>query len=161
MFNSEKSGVGQGTQKIRPAPVKSLLSNIINVDLEHKSTLDPFDITQRTPKGKNPNSIISDIDTGFGTDNVLHKECAKPQYKSLLYKENYLGEFVSEDEKQQARQNLGVYSKSEISKIVSNVVSGNNELLATKEELNEAIADLNLIDSDQVGKTTYDINIFN
>lgn len=144
---------------------ESLLTTI-STGFEHKDkpALDSPNISlvQDSPKDKNPNSIITDIDTGFGNDNTLHVECPKPQYKSLLYKENYLGEFETEEDKQQVRQNLEIYSKSETTQLIAKVVSGNNEVLATKEELNQAIADLDFVDSTLKANSNYDIpnNLF-
>jgi hypothetical protein len=56
-------------------------------------------------------SILDTAETGFGECNKLIKDCPKPEYKTHLFKENYLGEFKTETEKTLARNNLGVYSK--------------------------------------------------
>jgi hypothetical protein len=64
-------------------------------------------------KEENNDSIIEHIETGFGDCNTITKECPKPEYKTHLFKENYLGEFKSETEKALVRNNLGVYSKKE------------------------------------------------
>lgn len=74
---------------------------------------------------KNQNSITDSVDTGFGCSDTVILDCPKPKYKSHLCRENYLGEFNTESEKQQARTNLGVYSIKEIDKIISNIEINN------------------------------------
>jgi hypothetical protein len=56
-------------------------------------------------------SILDTAKTGFGEENKLIKNCPKPEYKTYLFRENYLGEFKTETEKTLARNNLEVYSK--------------------------------------------------
>ena len=67
------------------------------------------------------------MDSGFGSENTITVECKRPVYKTHLCKEEYLGEFKSDFEKNLARTNLDVYSKSEthvlIEKSVSDFVS--------------------------------------
>ena len=62
-------------------------------------------IKQEPSKEVNKDSIIDKINTGFGCDNALHKDCPKPQWHQHLCKENFLGEFKTELEKQLARDN--------------------------------------------------------
>lgn len=63
------------------------------------------------------------IDSGFGCDDKLTINCPKPQLHTHLCKENYLGEFKEESEKALARDNLGVYSKDEINKVLEDAVA--------------------------------------
>lgn len=63
------------------------------------------------------------IDSGFGCDDKLTINCPKPELHTHLCKENYLGEFKEESEKALARDNLGVYSKDEVSKVLADVVA--------------------------------------
>jgi hypothetical protein len=111
----------------------------ISTGFEHndKPVPPPPDINLncKLPKRKNPDSVIGTIDTGFGCDNQLVIDCPKPQYKTHLCKENYLGEFKTESEKTLARTNLGVYSKEEIDKIVGKIVENNNNNFITKKEV--------------------------
>lgn len=74
---------------------------------------------------KNKNSITDSVDTGFGCSDTVILECPKPKYKSHLCRENYLGEFKTESEKQQARTNLGVYSIKEIDEFINNIEINN------------------------------------
>lgn len=46
-------------------------------------------IKQEPPKEINKDSIIDKINTGFGCDNTLHKDCPKPQWHQHLCKENF------------------------------------------------------------------------
>ena len=59
---------------------------------------------------------IKNFNTGFGEDNDLHYEskCTKPELKVPLYQQNYLGEFVTEEEKAAARHALGLYNKGDV-----------------------------------------------
>ena len=114
----------------------------------------------KIPKKKNPDSVIGSIDTGFGCDNQIVIDCPKPKYKTHLCKENYLGEFKTESEKTLARNNLGVYSKEEIDKIVGQIVENNN--LITRKEVQNMIANLDFVDSTLKSYADYQIpnNLF-
>lgn len=59
---------------------------------------------------------LENINTGFGENNDLHYEtpCEKHVLKTPLYQENYLREFVTEEEKAAARHSLGLYNKGDI-----------------------------------------------
>ena len=138
----------------------------ISTGFEHndKPVPPPPDINLncKLPKRKNPDSVIGAIDTGFGCDNQLVIDCPKPQYKTHLCKENYLGEFKTESEKTLARTNLGVYSKEEIDKIVGKIVENNNNNFITKKEVQNMIADLDFVDSTLKSYVDYQIpnNLF-
>ena len=114
----------------------------------------------KIPKKKNPDSVIGSIDTGFGCDNQIVIDCPKPKYKTHLCKENYLGEFKTESEKTLARNNLGIYSKEEIDKIVGQIVENNN--LITRKEVQNMIANLDFVDSTLKSYADYQIpnNLF-
>lgn len=64
----------------------------------------------------NPESALGEISTGFGANNELYykTKCTKPVLKTPLYKENYLQEFVTAEEKAAARRALGLYNKEDI-----------------------------------------------
>lgn len=116
----------------------------------------------KIPKKKNPDSVIGSIDTGFGCDNQIVIDCPKPKYKTHLCKENYLGEFKTESEKTLARNNLGVYSKEEIDKIVGQIVENNNNNFITRKEVQNMIANLDFVDSTLKSYADYQIpnNLF-
>lgn len=104
-------------------------------------------------------SIIGDLDTGFGADQTLVIECKKkPEFKTHLYKESYLGEFKSETEKTLVRNNLGVYSKEETHLIIKEGVSH----LITKKEVEEIVKDLDYTTSRSKTYVNYTIpeNLF-
>lgn len=71
-----------------------------------------------TKPSRKEDSIIDILDssTGFGENNDLYYEspCQKPKLKTPLYQENYLQEFVTEEEKAAARHALGLYSKGDV-----------------------------------------------
>jgi hypothetical protein len=59
---------------------------------------------------------ISNFNTGFGNRNELHYKthCTKPKLNTPLYKENYLREFVTKEEKAAARHALGLYNTDDV-----------------------------------------------
>lgn len=63
-----------------------------------------------------PEDRLQSFNTGFGGNNVLHFEhqCKDRKLKTPLYKENYLGEFITEEEKAIARRALGLYSQGDV-----------------------------------------------
>lgn len=160
--NLEKDKIQLGNEKPQLLPSKSLL-NTIKLGYNIKPVPSPPEINLgcKIPKKKNPDSIIGSIDTGFGCDNQIVIDCPKPKYKTHLCKENYLGEFKAESEKTLARNNLGVYSKEEIDKIVGQIVKNNNNFI-TRKEVQDMIADLDFIDSTLKSYADYQIpnNLF-
>lgn len=63
---------------------------------------------------KNNENITNVINTGFGLNNELHYTCKNHKINLPLYKDNYFSEFVTEEEKAQARHSLGLYNKKDI-----------------------------------------------
>jgi hypothetical protein len=59
---------------------------------------------------------LDNFNTGFGENNDLHYEslCKSPDLKTPLYQENFLREFVTEEEKAAARHALGLYNKGDV-----------------------------------------------
>lgn len=57
-----------------------------------------------------------EFQTGFDSHDVLYleKECSKPKLNIPLYKENFLSEFKTEEEKATARHALGLYNKGDV-----------------------------------------------
>ena len=119
-------------------------------------------IKQESFKELNKDSIIDKINTGFGCDNALHKECPKPQWHQHLCKENFLGEFKTELEKQLARDNLNVYSKVQIDEFIKNLSGVDLSSFITKDYFNEAIQDLDYVKSSLKSNIDYNIpeNLF-
>jgi hypothetical protein len=93
----------QQAPKIRPVKEDSIIELLQNSEIEFENCPrhDDKDIT---------------FDTGFGENNDLHFEdkCKKPILKTPLYKNNYLNEFVTEEEKAAARHSLGLYNKGDV-----------------------------------------------
>ena len=119
-------------------------------------------IKQEPSKELNKDSIIDKVNTGFGCDNALHKECPKPQWHQHLCKENFLGEFKTELEKQLARDNLNVYSKVQIDEFIKNLSGVDLSSFITKDDFNEAIQDLDYVKSSLKSNIDYNIpeNLF-
>ena len=63
-----------------------------------------------------PDIPIIDFNTGFGANQDIHYEtpCSEPKLKIPLYQENFLREFVTEEEKAAARHSLGLYNKGDV-----------------------------------------------
>ena len=78
--------------------------------------------------------------TGFGADNTVESEfhCKHVHTLTHLYKESYLSEFFTEEEKQRARENLGVLSYNDM---VSRIDAQLSQY-ATKLDLQRAIAEI-------------------
>lgn len=105
ILNSVSSGDLQVRQVPRVQPVKedSIVNLLQNSEIEFKVC----------PKINN--DIVNFI-TGFGENNDLHyeDECRQHVLKTPLYRENCLGEFISEEEKAAARHALGLYNKGDV-----------------------------------------------
>ena len=103
-------------------------------------------------------SILDNVDSGYGSENKVIIECKKPEFKSHLFKENYLGEFKSETEKQKVRDNLEVYSKKEVTKIIQTKTSH----LITLEQLDQKLSNLDFTSSILRSYANYEIpnNLF-
>ena len=119
-------------------------------------------IKQEPPKEVNKDSIIDKINTGFGCDNTLHKDCPKPQVHQYLCKENFLGEFKTELEKQLARDNLNIYSKTQIDRFIKDLSGVDLSSYITKDYFNEAIQNLDYVKSSLKSNIDYNIpeNLF-
>lgn len=119
-------------------------------------------IKQEPPKEVNKDSIIDKINTGFGCDMALHKDCPKPQWHQHLCKENFLEEFKTDLEKQLARDNLGVYSKTQVDEFIKNLSGVDVSSFITKTEFNDTIQNLDFVKSSLKAKTDYNIpeNLF-
>ena len=167
------TGFEHNDKPVPPLPVNHIdfiegdsVMTTISTGFEHNDKpvppLPEINLGCKIPKKKNPDSVIGSIDTGFGCDNQIVIDCPKPKYKTHLCKENYLGEFKTESEKTLARNNLGVYSKEEIDKIVGQIVENNNNNFVTRKEVQNMIANLDFVDSTLKSYADYQIpnNLF-
>lgn len=105
ILNSVLSGELQVQTEPKVTPVKedSIIGLLQSDEIEFKTC----------PKIEND---LSDINTGFGENNDLHYDtpCKNSGLKTPLYRENYLQEFVTEEEKASARHALGLYNKGDV-----------------------------------------------
>lgn len=106
--------------KLEKTPEPEILYEIeeFHQELEEKppiELLDPEHLLMN-PNIQLENDITDDLNTGFGDNNDLHYKdpCVKPPLKTPLYQENYLHEFVTEEEKAAARHALGLYNKGDV-----------------------------------------------
>lgn len=98
------------------------------------------------------------IDSGFSCDDKLTINCPKPQLHTHLCKENYLGEFKEESEKALARDNLGVYSKDEVSKVLEDAVANlDTSIFITKKEVYNLVENLDFVNSAIKANIDYEI----
>lgn len=98
------------------------------------------------------------IDSGFSCDNKLTINCPKPELHTHLCKENYLGEFKEESEKALARDNLGVYSKDEVSKVLADAVANlDTSIFITKKEVYNLVENLDFVNSFIKANIDYEI----
>jgi hypothetical protein len=61
--------------------------------------------------------------------------CKKPKLNLPLYKENYLSEFRTEEEKRQARNALGLYDNSDV--VIMSLLT-TNDALPSQQDLEKA-----------------------
>lgn len=105
ILNSISSGDLQVQQAPRVQPVKedSIIDLIQNSEIEFATCSKLED-------------KLHNFNTGFGENNDLHYDtpCKNTELKTPLYQENYLREFVTEEEKAAARHALGLYNKGDV-----------------------------------------------
>lgn len=82
------------------------------------------------------------FNTGFGDDKDLHfdDKCKPKELKTPLYKENYLQEFNTEEEKASARHALGLYNKEDI--VALSMLTAEDQIPSRQELLNATIKQL-------------------
>ena len=98
------------------------------------------------------------IDSGFSCDDTLTVDCPKPELHTHLCKENYLGEFKAESEKELARNNLGVYSKDEVNKVLEDAVENlDTSIFITKKEVYNLVENLDFVNSSIKANIDYEI----
>lgn len=82
-----------------------------NINLEEKNSdlvFKPLQCPVQVPHKEG--SIKDSINTGFDLqDSLDYKPCTPKPLQTPLYKENFLAEFETKEEKKQARHNLGIY----------------------------------------------------
>lgn len=82
----------------------------------------------------NPENPLDDFNTGFGENNEAYYQipCQKPPLRVPLYKENYLSEFTTEEDKAKARKALGLFNNN----------NSDTKSLITAEDVNFSYKDL-------------------
>lgn len=85
---------------------------------------------------------LQNINTGFGESNELHYEspCSKPILKVPLYKDNFLNEFVTEEDKAAARHALGLYNKGDV--VAMSLLTAENKQPTTQDWSDNVILQL-------------------
>ena len=92
----------QKTPEIKPVKEDSIIDLLQGAEIEFETC----------PKIEEK---FENINTGFGDKHDLYFETkCKPKLNTPLYRDNYLQEFVSEEEKAAARHALGLYNKGDV-----------------------------------------------
>lgn len=106
-------------------------------------------------------SVKDTIDTGFG-QGTLHKECPSPELVEYLTKGNHLSEFKTDIDKELARQNLEVYSSTQVNKLLEQITNSVGSIYVTKKEVMQIVDDLDFVDSTLKSYANYEIpsNLF-
>lgn len=128
--------------------MKSLLHTLGEPLSQHNDPEPPLTTIEIHKKPLRPDSIIDTVDSGFGTLNTLIKECPKAEYKTPLFKENFLTEFKTEDDKLKVRSHLGVVGLKEVVQLVDERINEEVSQFITIEKIEEMIQDLDLITSE-------------
>ena len=98
------------------------------IELLHNSEIE-FNTCHR-PKNK-----LDSFNTGFGSNNDLYYETPCVTLQTPLYKDKYLSEFVTEEEKASARHALGIYNKEDV--VAMSLLTAENQL-PTQQDLAKA-----------------------
>lgn len=102
-------------------------------------------------------SMLGSVSTGFGESNTLIKDCPTPQFKTPLFKEDYLSVFTSETEKRLIRDNLGILGEEDVTSIVKDLVAEEIDSFITIEKVEELLDDLSFVDSELKSLVDYTI----
>lgn len=121
----------------------------------------PEEIEEITSSDKFEESVKESVDTGFG-GGTLNKECPGPKLVEYLEQGNHLSEFRTDTDKLLARQNLGVYSKSEVQKLLNDITNNVGNLYVTKIEVQTMISQIDFVDSVLKSYVNYEVpsNLF-
>ena len=106
-------------------------------------------------------SVKETINTGFGSG-TLHKECPAPELVEYLNKGNYLSEFKTDTDKELARQNLEVYSSTQVNELLEQITNSVGSIYVTKKEVMQIVDNLDFVDSTLKSYANYEIpsNLF-
>lgn len=106
-------------------------------------------------------SVKDTIDTGFG-QGTLHKECPVPELVEYLSKGNHLSEFKTNTDKELARQNLEVYSSTQVNELLEQITNSVGSIYVTKKEVMQIVDNLDFVDSTLKSYANYEIpsNLF-
>ena len=106
-------------------------------------------------------SVKDTIDTGFG-QGTLHKECPSPELVEYLTKGNHLSEFKTDTDKELARQNLEVYSSTQVNELLEQITNSVGSIYVTKKEVMQIVDNLDFVDSTLKSYANYEIpsNLF-
>lgn len=106
-------------------------------------------------------SVKDTIDTGFG-QGTLYKECPAPELVEYLSKGNHLSEFKTDTDKELARQNLEVYSSTQVNELLEQITNSVGSIYVTKKEVMQIVDNLDFVDSTLKSYANYEIpsNLF-
>ena len=109
MSSSILNSISQGNLQVQETPREKPVKEDSIIELLQNSEIE-FETCPKLEEKE------FSFDTGFGENNDLHFEdkCKKPELKTPLYHQNYLSEFLTEEEKATARHALGLYNKGDV-----------------------------------------------
>ena len=107
-MSSILNSISSGDLRVQDVPGDTLKNNSI-IDILKNSEIE----FNTCPTFKNN---VDSFNTGFGNNGDLYFKtpCSRPKLSIPLYRENYLNEFETEEEKAQARRALGLYNKGDV-----------------------------------------------
>ena len=107
-MSSILNSISSGDLRVQDVPGDTLKNDSI-IDILKNSEIE----FNTCPTFKNN---VDSFNTGFGNNGDLHFKtpCSRPKLSIPLYRENYLNEFETEEEKAQARRALGLYNKGDV-----------------------------------------------
>lgn len=110
-MNSLLNSVLLGDLQVQNVPKDSIMEFIKGTEMD-LSSLSNFQCNIAHSNESN----LDQFNTGFGNQNDLHyqDECQIHEAQIPLYKQNYLREFKTEEEKAAARHALGLYNKGDV-----------------------------------------------
>lgn len=115
-------------------PIEFDISFDTNIEIKDpvvsKEPIDIENILQNSELDCSHSESVEQFETGFGENHDLYFEsqCKHPELKTPLYAENYLNEFVSEEDKAAARHALGLYNKEDV--VAMSLLTAENKIPA-------------------------------
>lgn len=148
--NSLLSTINTGFNDVEPTKqllVASQQAPTLYSPYQHKTSQSCCSNNQQNNEKFKNESIKNTVNTGFNKADQLVVDCPEHSLVTPLLKENFLSEFREKTEKQLARQNLDIYSRTEVDNLVNYNITLINNNFVKKSELENIIEGLGYVDS--------------